>query len=451
MNTFNIVEFYSGISVIPTYMLSISDILSLNFISILHTDITKYLFPVDIEQQELLQIMNSPICIKNYAQVITNYLTVYGYQYKVNLINKIPNSNANSNSQYKSGNVNIIQKTVEQRTEFYSNQIYGKNFTYDSIKTILLNKFKINYFENIDAFSSIIIHTNYFNLDSISVITQKLFISLLDLLEKTIVSNPINKKQNNRNSNRSSNRNILNSKNIKIKIENVKIMISQLQSKTFEIKNKLSPNNKYKFFRNYKKMVLWSASIVMFIGLVDVFSYQMYDESFINWGIEKLLNVYAELPTSTVTNYAAQAQTALIQAVGSIYTVFSSFKNAILVQSENVSSANQSLSNSGVSQIYEEEPLDKTSGQYLNSTENIIFALAKNGIQKGFEQASSLISNLDMENRVALYVPSPLGTFVSLPQSPFAASNIVTQIGTFVPSGPPMSVGQLYSQFSQTQ
>lgn len=198
-------------------------------------------------------------------------------------------------------------------------------------------------------------------------------------------------------------------------------------------------------------MVLWSASIVMFIGLVDVFSYQMYDESFINWGIEKLLNVYAELPTSTVTNYAAQAQTALIQAVGSIYTVFSSFKNAILVQSENVSSANQSLSNSGVSQIYEEEPLDKTSGQYLNSTENIIFALAKNGIQKGFEQASSLISNLDMENRVALYVPSPLGTFVSLPQSPFAASNIVTQIGTFVPSGPPMSVGQLYSQFSQTQ
>jgi hypothetical protein len=430
MNTFNIVEFYSGKSSIPNYMLSISDILSLNYFSILHTDITKYLFPVDIAEQDLNQILNSTTCLKNYIKVITNYLSVYGYQYKINIINKISNSNNNANSQYKSGNVNIVQKTSKQKKEFYDNQIYGKNFAHTSIPTILFNNFKINYFENIDAFTSIIAHTNYLNLDSISTITQKLFIKLLDLLEKTIISNPINLSPNTLNK--------MNSQNIKVKIGQVKNMITQLQNKSFEIKNTLSPENKYRFFRNYKKMLLWSASIVMFIGLVDVVSYQMYDESFINWGIEKLLNVYAELPTSTVANYATRAQATLIQAVGSIFTVFSSFKNAILAQTENAASANQ------YPEFEDEQPLDQSSGQYLNSTENIIIALARNGLEKGFSQASSIISNLDVENRVALYVPSPLGTLGSLPQSPFSPTNILTQIGTFVPSGPPISVPQLY-------
>lgn len=438
MNTFNIVEFYSGKSSIPNYMLSISDILSLNYFSILHTDITKYLFPVDIAEEDLNQILNSTTCLKNYIKAITNYLSVYGYQYNINIINKISNSNNNANSQYKSGNVNIVQKTTEQRKLFYNNQIYGKNFTYNSIPTILLNNFKINFFENIDAFTSIIVHTNYFNLNTIPTITQKLFIKLLEILEKTIISNPINQSQNTLNK--------INSQNIKIKIGQVKNMITQLQNKSYEIKNTLSPENKYRFFRNYKKMLLWSASIVMFIGLVDVVSYQMYDESFINWGIEKLLNVYAELPTSTVANVASRAQATLIQAVGSIFTVLTSFKNAILAQTENASSANQYSPNSGVSVIEEEQPLEQSSGQYLNSTENIILALARNGLEKGFAQASSIISNLDVENRVALYVPSPLGTFGSLPQSPFSPTNILTQIGTFVPAGPPVSVPQLYSQ-----
>lgn len=430
MSTFNIVDFYNDTQPEPQYNLKISDLLALDSISIFRSDISKYLFPLSISENDLSEIAKNENSLKNYANIICKYINVHGFFYYVE-INENKTNPSTSNT-YISSKMKLTHKTTSEKNQYFKNHKYSNmNPNTKFTSHILKNNFKINYFENMDSFTSIIIHTNFFNMDAISMTTQKIFIYLLDKFENTIIQKQKSENNMRKRGTLNANSNSNSEKSLK-KMTSVRNMLTKLQEKSIELKkeNKIDDKTKYSFYKNYKNMILWSVSVIAFIGIVEVVGQQVYDESatsgFIDWGVNKLMNIYTELPLETVTNYTARAQAALIQAVGSIYSIFGSFKNLIL--QDNYGKASQNVDT-------EETSMYAPTAQEFQSSENIIVNLALNGIRQGYANATNILQNINLGNQVALYVPNTQHmAFDPTTQSEYSLS---TQIGTFIPSSGP--------------
>jgi hypothetical protein len=410
--SFNISEFYLDRIPEPRYGMKVSDILAIDSLAIFHTDISKFLFPLDIEKKYLEEIINNKDSLYNYSSLICKYLSVYGFFYKSG------NKNINEVQGKLGSKISIARPNKANILNYYKkNNFYMilKNSTI--IKKILENNFKINIFENIDAFTSIIIHSSYLDMDDVSKTCQKCFITLIDKYEKLFMLTANDPKQN-----KAANINAQLSKN---KISQIKVLLSNLQKKTVDLKTtdlktqdiKIYNDNKYLLYSNYKKMILWSSSILVLVSIVEIIGFQYYNQSFLDWGIGKLLSFSFDVPAQAARGVINSATKSAISIIGSIYGVFANFKN--LVVSSDVL---RKTSNSYPESQYEQTP---------NSSENIIMNLATNAIQSGFRNGSKIIQNINLGNQVALYVPSVQGIFNPETQSPYS---LTEHIGTFVPS-----------------
>lgn len=245
---FNYYNFYMGIERDPFYSLYINEILEFNSFSLFHTKITTWLFPIHIPKIQLDLMTQSKKALQNYIKIIQKYLHLFGYS-----DSEIPANSIVVNY----NNVSFINSPQKSNPKKF--------------KKIMQANIKINISQNLDAFSSILIYTNYLGMQFESTEINAFYSKLID-----------NYKIHYTDFLQSKNNNVYNTayskiQNVNYNIDRIKIIVTQINNLSLQT---FDPLQKYNLYKSCIGLIVCFSMIFTSIHLVKSVALTYYASEF---------------------------------------------------------------------------------------------------------------------------------------------------------------------------